>query len=71
MTIVYIENVFGSGQIIKVLEDFGDRIVEHILQPGDSARIAVSRFKAIKVNEAMIDATGGQPNLASAERRCA
>jgi hypothetical protein len=71
MTIVYIENVFGSGQIIKVLEDFGDRIVEHILQPGDSARIAVSRFKAIKVNEAMIDAPGGPADIATLQRRCA
>ncbi len=62
MTIVYIENVFGSGQIIKVLEAFGDSIVEHTLQPGESARIAVSRFKAITVNEAMADASHNEPD---------
>jgi len=52
MTIVFIENVLGSCQVIQVLEDFGDYVVEHKLQPGDSARIAASRFKSIIVNEA-------------------
>jgi len=56
MTIVFIENVLGSGQLIKVLEDFGDHVVEHRLQPGDNARIAVSRFKSIVVNEACVAA---------------
>ena len=52
MTIVFIENVLGSCQVIQVLEDFGDYVVEHKLQPGDNARIAASRFKSIIVNEA-------------------
>jgi hypothetical protein len=53
MTIVFIENILGSGQVIHVLEDFGDHVVEHKLEPGDNARIAVSRFKSIVVNEAL------------------
>ena len=52
MTIVFIENVLGSCQMIQVLEDFGDYVVEHKLQPGDNARIAASRFKSIIVHEA-------------------
>jgi len=52
MTIVFIENALGSCQVIQVLEDFGDYVVEHKLQPGDNTRIAASRFKSIIVNEA-------------------
>lgn len=59
MTIVFIENVLGSCQMIQVLEDFGDYIVEHKLQPGDNTRIAASRFKSIIVNEAQAVASAG------------
>ena len=54
MTIVFIENILGSGQLIEVLEDFGDHVVQHRLRPDDNARIAVSRFKSIVVTEAQI-----------------
>jgi hypothetical protein len=54
MTIVFIENILGSGQIIQVIEDFGGYVVAHKLHPGDSRHIAVSRFKSIVVNEAEI-----------------
>jgi hypothetical protein len=56
MTIVFIENVLGSCQLIQVLEDFGDHVVEHRLRPGDNARIAASRFKSIVVTEAQVGA---------------
>jgi hypothetical protein len=52
MTIIFIENVFGSGQVITVREAFDDHVVEHRLHPGESARIAISRFKSIIVDEA-------------------
>lgn len=67
MTIIFIENILGSGQVIHVLEDFGDHVVEHKLQPGDNARIAVSQFKSIVVNEAV--ATGALACRRSAGRR--
>lgn len=51
MTIIFIENVLGSCQAIQVLEDFGNYVVEHKLQPGENARIVASRFKSIIVNE--------------------
>ena len=51
MTIVFIENARGSGQIIKVLEDFGGYVVTHKLEPGDNRRIAMSQFKSIIVSE--------------------
>lgn len=67
MTIIFIENILGSGQVIHVLEDFGDHVVEHKLQPGDNARIAVSQFKSIVVNEAV--AAGSLACRRSAGRR--
>lgn len=51
MNIVVIENVLGSGQVITVLEDFGDSIVERDLKPGEHARIVVSRFKSVVLKE--------------------
>src|SRR5579859_1896589 len=53
MTIVFIENAHGSGQIIHVLEDFGGYVVKHKLEPGDNRRIAMSQFKSIIVSEAI------------------
>jgi hypothetical protein len=69
MTIVFIENILGSGQMIKVLEDFGDYVVEHRLQPGDNARIAVSRFKSIIVNEFVAASAVGSLAFRRPERR--
>ena len=69
MTIVFIENVLGSGQMIKVLEDFGDYVVEHRLQPGDNARFAVSRFKSIVVNELVAARAVGSLAFPRPERR--
>jgi len=51
MTIVFIENVWGSGQNITVSEAFKDHVVSHRLEPGDNVRIAVSRFKSISIDE--------------------
>ncbi|MDB5431140.1 MAG: hypothetical protein JWP35_2256 [Caulobacter sp.] len=51
MNILFIENEFGSGQIFTVLEDFGNRVVERQLRPGENARIIVSRFKSVVVTE--------------------
>lgn len=62
MTLIFIENILGSGQVIHVLEDFGDYVIEHKLRPGDNARIAISRFKSVVVNEALAaDALAGRP----------
>jgi hypothetical protein len=51
MNILFIENELGSGQIFTVLEDFGNRVVERQLRPGENARIVVSRFKSVVVTE--------------------
>ncbi len=51
MTIVFIENVWGSGQIITVSESFKDHVVSRRLEPGDNLRIAMSRFKSISIDE--------------------
>jgi hypothetical protein len=51
MTLVFIENAPGSGQIIVVSEAFNDCVVSRRLEPGDSARIAISRFKSIVIVE--------------------
>lgn len=51
MNILFIENEFGSGQIFTVLEDFGNRVVERQLRPGENARIIVSQFKSVVVTE--------------------
>jgi len=58
MTIVFIENVWGSGQIITVSEAFKDHVVSRRLEPGDNLRIAVSRFKSISIDEEAVAAGG-------------
>jgi hypothetical protein len=51
MNVLFIENELGSGQVFTVLEDFGDRVVERLLRPGENTRVLVSRFKSIVVTE--------------------
>lgn len=51
MTLVFIENTAGSGQIITVSEAFDNCVVSRKLKPGDSARIAVSRHKTIVIDD--------------------
>ena len=58
MTIVFIENVWGSGQNITVSEAFKDHVVSRRLEPGDNVRIAVSRFKSISIDEEVAIAGG-------------
>ena len=55
-TLIFVENVLGSGQVVKVTEDFGDYSVCRDLQPGEHARLVVSPFKTIKVEEAPLAA---------------
>jgi hypothetical protein len=71
MTIIFIENLFGSGQVIKVLEQFGEAVVEHTLAPGDNARIAVSAFKSITVSQAGDGARPQRRRAVRPERCCA
>jgi hypothetical protein len=59
MTIVFIENVWGSGQIVTVSEAFKDHQVSRRLKPGESLRIAVSPFKSISIDEEAIVEPGG------------
>jgi len=80
-TLIFIENMLGSGQVVKLTEDFGDYSVSRELRPGENARLVVSPFKAVTVEEvpvAMIqglraakgaraDASGAPRTL---ERRC-
>ena len=50
-TLIFIENVLGSGQAVKLTEDFGDYSVVRDLRPGEHARLVVSLFKTITVEE--------------------
>jgi GcrA cell cycle regulator len=50
-TLIFIENVLGSGQTVKLTEDFGDYSVCRELRPGENARIVVSPFKSIAMQE--------------------
>jgi hypothetical protein len=50
-TCIYLENVLGSGQVVTLIEDFGDYSVRRNLQPGENARLIVSAFKTISVHE--------------------
>ena len=51
-TLIFIENVLGSGSLVKLTEDFGDYSVSRELRPGENARVVVSPLKAISVEEA-------------------
>jgi hypothetical protein len=51
MTLVFIENMFGSGQIVTISESFNGCVLEHGLKPGENRRLALSRFKSVVVNE--------------------
>jgi hypothetical protein len=67
-TLIYVENVLGSGQVVKLTEDFGDYSVSRDLQPGENVRLIVSPFKSIAVEEApmaMADAPGARPKVLS------
>jgi len=61
MTIIYIENLQGSGKTIKVVEDFGDYAVHRDLAPGEHACIGVSRLKTLQVQEIALGATDAKP----------
>lgn len=60
MTIIYIENLQGSGKTVKVIEDFGDYAVHRDLAPGEHACIGVSRLKTLQVQEVSLAASGEQ-----------
>ena len=55
-TLIFIENVLGSGQMVKLTEDFGDYSVSRHLRPGEHARLVVSPFKSVSIEEAPIGA---------------
>ncbi|HWA62268.1 MAG TPA: hypothetical protein VG939_12890 [Caulobacteraceae bacterium] len=50
-TIVFIENLQGSGKAIKIVEDFGDYAVHRDLAPGEHACIGVQRLKSLHIEE--------------------
>jgi hypothetical protein len=53
-TLIFVENVLGSGQVVKLTEDFGDYSVSRDLRPGENARLVVSPFKTVSVEEVPI-----------------
>jgi hypothetical protein len=80
-TLIFIENVLGSGQVVKLTEDFGDYSVTRDLRPGENARLVVSAFKSISVEEvpmsAMVAAVANETHRLTTfaaprtlERRC-
>ncbi len=50
-TLIFVENVLGSGQVVKLTEDFGDYSVTRDLRPGENCRLVVSPFKTVTVEE--------------------
>ncbi len=46
-TLVLVENVLGSGEMVRLVEDFGDQALSRDLRPGESARLVVSVFKTL------------------------
>ncbi len=61
MTVVLIENLKASGQTITVSEAIEGRVVFRRLAPGESLRVAVSRFKSLSIEQA---AAAGSANAA-------
>ena len=64
-TLIFIENVLGSGQMVKLTEDFGDYSVSRDLRPGENARLVVSPFKSISVEEVPLGAVMAAANESS------
>ena len=62
-TLIFVENVLGSGQMVKLTEDFGDHSITRELQPGEHARLVVSPFKTISVEEAPLAASDQRARL--------
>jgi hypothetical protein len=81
-TLIFIENVLGSGQVVKLTEDFGDHSACRDLRPGEHARLVVSPFKSVTVEEVPLSRAGPElptggprgaptpPTPATLERRC-
>jgi len=69
-TLIFVENVLGSGQVVKITEDFGDYAVSRNLRPGENARLVVSPFKSIAVEEAPMVGVA-TPSVASEGRTIA
>jgi len=61
-TLIFIENVLGSGQVVKLTEDFGDYSVSRDLRPGENARLVVSPFKSICIEEVPLGALATPAN---------
>jgi len=53
-TLIFIENVLGSGHLVKLTEDFGDYSVTRDLRPGEHTRLVISPFKTVTVEEALM-----------------
>ena len=59
-TLIYIENVLGSGQTVKLTEDFDDYSISRDLRPGEHARLVISQFKSLSIEEIPIAASGAR-----------
>lgn len=66
-TLIFVENVLGSGQVVKLTEDFGDYSVSRDLRPGEHARLVISPFKTLSVEEVPF-ATPATPLAANESR---
>ena len=79
-TLIFVENVLGSGQAVKLVEDFGDYSVTRDLRPGENARLVVSPFKTVTIEEIPANLTTSSPSIKptatglhsprAVERRC-
>ncbi|MDR3508756.1 MAG: hypothetical protein P4L64_12735 [Caulobacteraceae bacterium] len=51
MAVIFVENCHGNGKIIKITESFGAHTIRRSLKPGENARITVSRYRSVVVEE--------------------
>jgi hypothetical protein len=52
-TLIFIENAWGSSQIVELTEQVGDYQVHHRLLPGENVRIPLGRVKSVSIREAV------------------
>lgn len=56
MTVIFVENAPESGNVVKIIEVFGGHTIRRDLRPGENARVSVSRYKSILVEEVSLEA---------------
>lgn len=51
MTTIFVENCLENGTVVRIVERFGGCALHRTLKPGENARLTLSRYKSITVEE--------------------